>query len=60
LEAFKAGNRKANFDVRLAAIGLSALLDGLWLERCFNPRTFSPTEAMRLCLDFVKGIAGAG
>ena len=60
LEAFKAGHQKAIFDARLAAIGLSALLDGLWLERCFNHRTFSRTEAMRLCLDFVNGVARAG
>jgi len=36
-------------DVRLAAIGLSAMLDGLWLEWCLNPRTFTPEEGIRLC-----------
>jgi len=32
-------------DTRLAAIGLSAMLDGLWLEWCLNPGTFSPATA---------------
>jgi AcrR family transcriptional regulator len=32
----------------LAAIGLTALLDGLWLEWCLNPRTFAPSEAASL------------
>jgi len=36
-------------DVRLAAIGLSGMLDGLWLEWCLNPRTFTPGEGIRLC-----------
>ncbi len=34
---------------RLAAIGLTALLDGLWLEWCLDPDTFSPREAIELC-----------
>ncbi len=33
---------------RLAALGLSALLDGLWLELCLDPATFTPDEAVRL------------
>jgi AcrR family transcriptional regulator len=32
----------------LAAIGLTALLDGLWLEWCLNPKTFTPQEGIRL------------
>ncbi|MDA9441467.1 hypothetical protein XH98_20720 [Bradyrhizobium sp. CCBAU 51745] len=36
----------------------SALVDGLWLERCFKPKSFSSKEAVRLSLDLVKG-AGA-
>jgi len=39
----------APLDLRLAAIGLTALLDGLWLEWCLEPGTFRPTEAMALC-----------
>ena len=33
------------FDVRLAAIGLCAAIDGLWLELCLDPSTFTPEEA---------------
>jgi TetR/AcrR family transcriptional repressor of bet genes len=36
-------------ELRLAAIGLTALLDGLWLEWCLDPDTFSPREAVALC-----------
>lgn len=39
----------APLDLRLAAIGLTALLDGLWLEWCLEPGTFHPAEAMGLC-----------
>lgn len=35
--------------LRLAAIGLTALLDGLWLEWCLEPGTFRPAEAVALC-----------
>lgn len=37
----KAGAR----DTRLAAIALTASVDGLWLELCLDPATFSPDEA---------------
>lgn len=30
---------------RLAAIGLAALVDGLWLELCLSPGVFTPAEA---------------
>jgi TetR/AcrR family transcriptional regulator, transcriptional repressor of bet genes len=36
-------------DLRLAAIGFTALLDGLWLEWCLEPGTFRPAEAVELC-----------
>jgi len=32
-------------DVRLAAVAITALVDGLWLELCLDPTTFSATEA---------------
>ena len=49
-----AGDAGSGFDVRLAAIGLTALLDGLWLELCLNPRTFSPEEGVKLCESWVE------
>ena len=32
-------------DTRLAAIALTATVDGLWLELCLDPATFRPDEA---------------
>ena len=40
--------------VRLAAIGLTAMLDGLWLEWCLDPETFRPAEAVTLCETWVE------
>lgn len=44
-------------DMRLSAIGLSALLDGIWLELCLNPNGFAPEEAVRLCEAWIDGLA---
>ncbi|WP_233247661.1 TetR/AcrR family transcriptional regulator [Caulobacter endophyticus] len=35
-------------DRRLAAIALTAMVDGLWLELCLDPSTFTPAEAVRV------------
>ena len=43
----------APVDLRLAAIGLTALLDGLWLEWCLEPGRFRPAEAVALCEGWV-------
>lgn len=43
--------------LRLAAIGLTALLDGLWLEYCLDPENFSPQEAAMLCGHWLDGLA---
>ena len=40
---------KLRFNLRLAAIGLTALIDGLWLEWCLDPDSFEPAEAVALC-----------
>lgn len=45
---------------RLAAIGLNAILDGLWLEWCLNPATFTPEEGVALCEGWVDGLIPAG
>ncbi len=36
-------------DVRLPAVALTALIDGLWLELSLGNAPFTPEEAMRLC-----------
>lgn len=40
---------KLRFNLRLAAIGLTAMIDGLWLEWCLDPDNFEPAEAVELC-----------
>lgn len=40
---------KSRIDPRLGAIGLTAMLDGLWLEWCLDPKNFKPKEAVSLC-----------
>ncbi len=43
-----------------AALALTALLDGLWLELCLDPTTFSAAEAVRIVEAFVDALlAGA-
>jgi TetR/AcrR family transcriptional regulator, transcriptional repressor of bet genes len=46
------------FNLRLAAIGLTALIDGLWLEWCLDPDNFEPSEAVLLCEAWVERLEG--
>jgi AcrR family transcriptional regulator len=48
------------FDADLAAIGLSALLDGLWLESGLNPGTFTPSQGILICEAWVDGLLAGG
>ncbi|MBT8766282.1 TetR/AcrR family transcriptional regulator [Metapseudomonas boanensis] len=41
---------------RLAAIALSAMLDGLWLEWCLNPDNFSAEEGLDICRRWVDSL----
>jgi AcrR family transcriptional regulator len=45
------------FKVSSAAIGLSALMDGLWVELSLNPASFAASEAVSLCDDWIHGLA---
>ena len=56
LDDLAAGEGFVIADARLAAIGLSAMLDGLWLEWCLNPDTFSPANGLHICRCWVKGL----
>lgn len=60
LEALVREEPSRRLDVRLAAIGLSGMLDGLWLEWCLNPRTFTPEEGVRLCEASLDGLLATG
>jgi AcrR family transcriptional regulator len=44
------------FRLRPAAIALSALLDGLWIEASINSRAFEPAEAVALCEDWTNAL----
>ena len=45
------------FKISSAAIGLSALMDGLWVELSLNPSSFAPSEAVSLCDDWIQALA---
>ncbi|MGQ0430600.1 MAG: transcriptional regulator BetI [Gammaproteobacteria bacterium] len=47
------GPGRPRIEARIATIGLTALLDGLWLEWCLDPRGFRPAEAVALCENWV-------
>ena len=42
--------------LRPAAISLSAMLDGLWVELSLSPETFKPREAIAICEDWVNAV----
>lgn len=60
LEGLTHDDAAHELDTRLAAIGLSGVLDGLWLEWCLNPSTFTPGEGIRLCEVFLDGLLTGG
>lgn len=43
-------------DLKLASVGFTALLDGLWLAWCLNPAAFRPAEGVSLCRMWVEGL----
>ena len=45
--------RGKTVDSRLAAISLIALMDGLWLQWCLDPKGFTAEDAVAACLDLV-------
>ncbi len=49
-------NGRPRLELRLAEIGLTAMLDGLWLEWCLDPQTFKPREAVILCEAWIESI----
>ena len=45
------------FRIGAAALGLSALMDGLWVELSLNPASIAAADAVALCDDWVHGLA---
>jgi AcrR family transcriptional regulator len=47
---------KIEIDVRLATLAFTAMLDGLWLEHCLDPSTFTAIEARQIAHDWVDNL----
>jgi TetR/AcrR family transcriptional regulator, transcriptional repressor of bet genes len=45
------------FKVAAAAVGIAALMDGLWLELSLDPASLQAAEAVSLCDDWVRALA---
>jgi AcrR family transcriptional regulator len=55
-----AGARRIKIDAHLAALGFTAMLDGLWLELCLDPTTFSRDDALRIAHAWVDDLVAGG
>jgi len=58
LSDFAKSRGGAPVDIGLAVIGLTALLDGLWLQLCLDPTSIRPKDAAALCNDWVDRVVG--
>lgn len=45
-------------EIRLAAIGVTALVDGLWLELCLDPTNFTSEEASAMTRRWIAQLLG--
>lgn len=55
-----AAERRFKIDAHLAALGFTAMLDGLWLELCLDPTTFSREDALRIAHAWVDDLVAGG
>ncbi|CAN0478880.1 unnamed protein product, partial [Phaeothamnion confervicola] len=55
-----AKDRRFKIDAHLAALALTAMLDGLWLELCLDPTTFSTVDALRIAHAWVNDFVAGG
>jgi len=56
LEQLIAAGLAPRLKLRPAAIALTALLDGLWVELSLSAATFKPSEAIAVCEDWVDAL----
>ena len=49
-----------HFNYELAAISLTAIIDGLWLEHGLDPTIFTPEEGVLICEAWVDGLLAGG
>jgi AcrR family transcriptional regulator len=55
-----AGARRIKINAHLAALGFTAMLDGLWLELCLDPTIFSREDALRIAHAWVDDLVAGG
>jgi AcrR family transcriptional regulator len=55
-----ARERRFKIDAHLAALGLTAMLDGLWLELCLDPTTLATKDALRIAHAWVDDLVAGG
>ena len=55
-----AAKRGIALDARLQAIGLMALIEGLWLQWSLDPKSFTVEEAKAVCLGSIGHLLGGG
>ena len=55
-----AGARRIKIDTHLAALGFTAMLDGLWLELCLDPTIFSREDALCIAHAWVDDLVAGG
>lgn len=53
-----ADQRRRPVDAKGLALRLIALIDGLWLEWCLDPKVLSPEEAKAACYDLLESDLG--
>jgi len=58
LEALLADCGLAQAEAVLAAIALTALIDGLWLELTLDPASFTPEQAIAMAIRWVDALIG--
>lgn len=54
-----ARSRGVTLDAHRATVGLTALIDGLWLEWTLDAEAFSPAEAEAVCQDYLDRLFAA-
>jgi len=60
LEALLVACGVATADLRLAAIAITALVDGLWLELCLSPQAFTADEARAIAERQIDALISPG
>lgn len=48
--------RDLDLDIRLSVLGFTAMMDGLWLELCLDPTSFSPAEALQIAHGWIDAL----